>query len=215
MASATNSPPENETPVTSTTTTANVKSNPKILLQTARAHVSTADGSKSLPVRVLMDGGSQRSYITNSLKTRLGLTSLRKENLNLNTFGKEQYKRRQCDLVKVNIRGQDGTDIEIYALSSPMICSPHLQELQLSEFSQEEPVDHIDILIGSDHYWDVVTGDISRENDGPVALDSKFGWLLSGPLKRRENSVITNLAIQKVASTALCTASDELQENLH
>ena len=141
-----------------------------------------------------MDGGSQRSYITNSLKTRLGLTSLRKENLNLNTFGEEQYKRKQCDLVKVNIQGQDGTDIEIYALSSPMICSPpstaidisgysHLQELQLSEFSQDKRVDHIDILIGSDHYWDVVTGDISRENNGPVAIDSKFGWLLSGPLK--------------------------------
>ena len=107
-----------------------------------------------------------------------------------------------------------------------MICSPpftaidisgypHLQELQLSEFSQDEPVDHIDILIGSDHYWDVVTGDISRENNGPVAIDSKFGWLLSGPLKRRENSVITNLAIQEAASTALCTASDELQANLH
>ena len=136
-----------------------MKSNPKILLQTARAHVSTADGSKSVPVRVLMDGGSQRSYITNSLKTRLGLTSLRKENLNLNTFGEEQYKQRQCDLVKVNIQGQDGTDIEIYALSSPMICSPpstaidisgypHLQELQLSEFSQDEPIDYIDILIG-------------------------------------------------------------------
>ena len=198
-----------------------MKSNPKILLQTARAHVCTADGSKSLPVRILMDGGSQRSYITNSLKTHLGLTSLRKENLNLNTFGEEQYKRRQCDLVKVTMQGQDGTDIEIYALSSPMICSPpstaidiggypHLQELQLSEFLQDEPVDHIDILIGSDHYWDVVTGDISRENDGPVAIDSKFGWLLSGPLKRRENSTITNLAIQEAVSTALCATSDEL-----
>ena len=171
VVSATNSPPKNETPITSTMTTTN---NPKILLQTARAHVSTADGSKSLPVHVLMDGGSQRSCITNGLKTHLGLTPLRKENLNLNTFGEEQYKQRQCDLVKVNIQGQDGTDIEIilYTLSFPMTCSPpsttidingypHLQELQLSEFSQEEPIDHIDILLGSDHYWDVVTGYIA------------------------------------------------------
>ena len=40
-----------------TTTTA--KNNPILLLQTARAHVFTADGSNVLPVRVLMDGGSQ------------------------------------------------------------------------------------------------------------------------------------------------------------
>ena len=44
----TNNPPKNDTPITSTTATTNVKSNPKILLQTARAHVSTADGSKSV-----------------------------------------------------------------------------------------------------------------------------------------------------------------------
>ena len=61
-ASENNNPPKNETPVTSTTTTTSVKSNPKILLQTARAHACTTDGSKSLPIRVLMDGGSQRSY---------------------------------------------------------------------------------------------------------------------------------------------------------
>ena len=224
--SETSNPPKNDAPVTSTTATTGVKSNSKILLQTARAYVSSEDGSKLLPVRVLMDGGSQRSYITNSLKTKLSLTPLRKESLNLNTFGEEQYKRKQCDLVKVNMQGQDGTDIEIYALSSPMICSPpstaidisgypHLQELHLSEFSQDTPVDHIDILIGSDHYWDVVTGDISRERDGPVAIDSKFGWLLSGPLKRKENSVITNLAIHEVASTALCSNNNELQANLH
>ena len=219
-------PSKNDVSIPSTTATTGVKSNPKILLQTARAYVSSEDGSKLLPVRVLMDGGSQRSYITNSLKTRLSLTPLRKESLNLNTFGEEQYKRKQCDLVKVNMQGQDGTGIEIYALSSPMICSPpstaidisgypHLQELHLSEFSQDKPVDHIDILIGSDHYWDVVTGDISRESDGPVAIDSKFGWLLSGPLKRKENSVITNLAMQEIASTPLCTDNNELQANLH
>ena len=57
------------------------------------------------------------------------------------------------------MQGQDGTGIEIYALSSLMICLapstaidisgyPYLQELHLSEFSQDKPVNHIDILIG-------------------------------------------------------------------
>ena len=88
-----------------------MKSNSKILLQTARAYVSSEDGSKLLPVRILMDGGSLRLCITSSLKTRLNLTPFRKESLNLNTFWEEQCKRKQCDLVKINMLGQDGRDI--------------------------------------------------------------------------------------------------------
>lgn len=212
-------------------TTSTIKNNPKILLQTARTHVFTADGSNLLPVRVLMDGGSQRSYITNSLKTRLGLSPLRTETLNLNTFGEEQFKRRQCELVKVNLQGHDGTDIQICALNSPMICSPpsaivnlnnypYLQKLELSEFSQQEGVDYIDILIGSDHYWDVVTGDIARE-DGLVAINSKFGWLLSGPVKHGGGSThfaSTDLAIEGLTPatpTTPGTSSEELHDNLH
>jgi len=37
----------------------------------------------------------------------------------------------------------------------------------------------IDVLIGSDYYWDVVDGEIIRGTDGVVAVSSKFGWLLS------------------------------------
>ena len=34
-----------------------------------------------------------------------------------------------------------------------------------------------------DYYWDVVSGDIIRGNGGLVAIHSRFGWLVSGPLK--------------------------------
>lgn len=52
-------------------TTTIAKNNPIVLLQTAREHVFIADGSNLLALHVLMDGVSQRSYITNSLKTCL------------------------------------------------------------------------------------------------------------------------------------------------
>ena len=35
-------------------------------------------------------------------------------------------------------------------------------------------------MIGADHYWDIVTVDITREGDGPVAISSRLGWLLFG-----------------------------------
>jgi len=36
--------------------------------------------------------------------------------------------------------------------------------------------DAIDVLIGSDHYRDIVTGDIIR-GKGPIEVHSKLGWL--------------------------------------
>ena len=40
----------------------------------------------------------------------------------------------------------------------------------------------MDILIGSDHYWDFVTGKLRRPANGPVAIETKLGWVLSGPV---------------------------------
>ena len=52
--------------------------------------------------------------------------------------------------------------------------------------SDETDNDSIDILIGSDYYFDVVNNDIVRGEgrSGPVAISSKFGWILSGPTTR-------------------------------
>lgn len=47
---------------------------------------------------------------------------------------------------------------------------PHLQELELAD-SAESP-DSIEILIGSDHYWDFVTGETIRGDFGPTAVRS-------------------------------------------
>ena len=38
----------------------------------------------------------------------------------------------------------------------------------------------IDLLIGCDIYWDIVTGEIRNKYSGPAAMNSIFGWLISG-----------------------------------
>lgn len=42
------------------------------------------------------------------------------------------------------------------------------------------------MLIGSDYYWDLVTGGVCRGNVGPTAIHTKLGWVLSGPTSSRE-----------------------------
>ena len=95
--------------------------------------------------------------------------------------------------MKLQVRRSGCEDaIKISALTFPVICSPlpgkvsvnypHLDGLELAD----EPFDaegSIDILIGCDYYWHFVTGETRRGDEGPIAVNSKLGWLLSGPVK--------------------------------
>ena len=88
-----------------------------------------------------------------------------------------------------NSRTGDGAEIQV--VNFPVICSPlrsvvttnyaHLVSLDLAGFDERESNNSIDVLVGADHYWDLVTGDIVKGEEGPTAINSKLGWLLSGP----------------------------------
>ena len=69
-----------------------MKDKKAILLQTARAVASNENGSKKVGIHLLLDSGSQHSYLTESLKNKLNLPITEKENLYLNTFGRNQFK---------------------------------------------------------------------------------------------------------------------------
>ena len=68
------------------TTTASSGTRDNVLLQTATAIARNEDGSKSTQVKILFDSGSQRSYVTDDLKSKLGLKSAKTEMLHLNKF---------------------------------------------------------------------------------------------------------------------------------
>ena len=57
---------------------------------------------------------------------------------------------------------------------------PYLNNLELADTGGGGD---IDLLIGTDFYWTMVDGNVKRdESEAPVALSSKFGWILSGPI---------------------------------
>ena len=82
----------------------------------------------------------------------------------------------------------------------PHICDPlsaqpvstgyqHLSGLNLADHCSESEVVEIDLLIGSDVYWDIVTGEIIRGASGSVAINTRLGWVLSGPVPMNVTSV--------------------------
>ena len=131
------------------------------------------------------------------------------EKLNLNTFRESKFKKQSCDVVNLRLRKSEYDDpITISALTFPVICSPlptkvstnyvHLDGLELAH----EPCSSessIDLLIASDYYWNFVTGETKRGEDGPIAVNRNLGWLLSGPISGAvDRSYIThsNLIIE-------------------
>ena len=67
---------------------------------------------------------------------------------------------------------------------------PHLQGLPLAETSTGGESSEISVLIGSDYYWSIVGNEIIRGECGPIALSTKLGFYLSGPVDTGNDSEI-------------------------
>ena len=115
-------------------------------------------------------------------------------------------------MFRINLANKGGgLSIEIKEIDFPTICAPlpatidtseypHLDGLELSDFdpcNSNSNNDSIDILVGADHYWDLVIGDIIHGRNGPTAVSSKLGWLLSGWSKQpqSDSSTLSNLIL--------------------
>ena len=75
-----------------------------------------------------------------------------------------------------------------------MICEPltaqptahagqmylHLCDLEFADIDGREDLE-VDILLGTDHYWELVTGTAIQGSDGPTAVHTRLRWVLSGP----------------------------------
>ena len=96
----------------------------------------------------------------------------------MNTFGSEKYVKQKCDVVKVRLRAKYGEDVELTAICYDKICSPlpvkvnvqeyvHLDELESADnLEPEHDQESIQILIGSDRYWELTTDEIIKGPEG-------------------------------------------------
>ena len=72
--------------------------------------------------------------------------------------------------------------------------------LQLADTGQYSSESKTEILIGSDFYWKIVTGEVKWDSHSEtVPIDTMFGWCLSGPFKNKNNINESNVIL--VSST--------------
>ena len=178
------------------------------LLQTAVAKLSV--NGQEVTVRVLLDSGSQRSYIRKNIAESIGLQGP-SEILSVATLGGETSESKRFQRVRFTlspIRGHPTEAVEMEALTLSKICNPlgpvklnlrdnpHLPGLTLADSYPRDSV-QVDVLIGADHYYSFVTGICMRgENPGSlVAVESHFGWILTGPVDSYSNHTSSMLTV--------------------
>ena len=84
----------------------------------------------------------------------------------------------------------------------PTICSPlserfielaknqytHLNNIQLGDCNVNNSDSQIDVLIGAEDYWDIMTEKVNHRSKGPVAIKTILGWVLNGTFQWQSSS---------------------------
>lgn len=105
------------------------------------------------------------------------LDTVAEQSLSIATFGSHRGGVKVCPIVSVGLclRGYPSMSLSLYVM--PIICEPlvgqpiaaciekhsHLRGLELADFSSSETSLPVDVLIGSDYYWGLVTGSVCRD----------------------------------------------------
>ena len=128
------------------------------------------------------------------------------ESIKLSTFGAELSSTSHLGVATVNVEALTGEQISISILVVPAVIAAPLhnaplethQGLKLTNPVTRSGNFEISLLIGADYYWQFV-GDHIVCGEGPTAMQSKLGYLLSGPLATSISSQVH--ANMHIAST--------------
>ena len=183
--------------ITSTTQSL-LASGERVLLQTATVLLQTSNGRSSIKARVLLDSASQRTFMTSQLAQRLNLALEDKEILSISTFGAQKATDIIIHTYVVCFKAKlkDGTFMTISAnvlshITGSIQRGPSVQkDLEFLESIPSEKLADclpdtlentiIDLLIGSDYFWEIIGNDKVILPSGMSLIPSKFGYIVTG-----------------------------------
>lgn len=145
---------------------------------------------------------------TQTLANQLGLPLTETESISLSAFGAQPSASKYLPVATIKVVTAHGENIPLRVLVVEKIATPlqnhlcrqthdmpHLRGLKLAHPITSDENFAISLLIGADHYWDIVKDTVIR-GQGPTAVASKLGYLLSGPLQTsfiRPSETVVNL----------------------
>ncbi|XP_039303397.1 uncharacterized protein LOC120357307 [Solenopsis invicta] len=187
------------------------------LLSTAIIKVKN-NGGNYIEGRALLDSGSQSNFITREFFKRLNLKST-DDKVKINGVNEGVSSATKSVNIKIASRfGTFGTELECIILKqiTPMLPTSECDTIKLSipeNIRLADPSFHvtgqIDILIGTDIFWDLFCiGQIKLGKNMPTLQKSLFGWVVAGPTQ------INNIRKSRQINCNLSTI-DQINETIH
>ncbi|XP_073956197.1 uncharacterized protein [Choristoneura fumiferana] len=166
------------------TTNMHNKFAPLHLLQTAVTQIKAGE-NETLACRLLLDSGSQRSYITSKLFKKLHITPDREDSLMIYTFGSNTPKEVISPSAEVTIITKRRVERKIRVNIVPYITDnipiAQIPPTELDVIADDDSNGEIiDLLIGNDLYFSFLRNDIIKMDEKMYLVDSDLGWLISG-----------------------------------
>ncbi|XP_072143022.1 uncharacterized protein [Dermacentor andersoni] len=174
-------------------------------------------------VRLMIDGGSQRTFVKKEVSQKMELRVVGEETLNIMTFGNDKPSSgMKCRRVELWLRSRHSKRkirveaLEIAHIYCDIVPAPeastvnYLEEqgLELADSTQDGT--EIGLLFGSDYYWEVTTGSFRRLDSGLVAAETIFGWILQGTTHSTES---TATYVSAVGALRVAVIGEEEQDD--
>ncbi|XP_045462357.1 uncharacterized protein LOC123672321 [Harmonia axyridis] len=176
-----------------------------VLLSTAIVEVSDSY-SNFQKVRVILDSGSQTSYITEKCANRLGLSRF-SCSLSIQGLGNMTNMTSKSGVTcKIKPVGKISPIFTIDAVVLPKLCANmpvsklnhthwvHLNNIQLADDSFHKPAP-VDMLLGADIFPHILKeGRVIGHANEPVAINTIFGYILMGKYNAYDTHITANVS---------------------
>ena len=159
--------------------------------------------------RILLDGGSGKSYLSREHGRKLTSKPIRSENRIIGTVNGEMEVT--CPIYKLQVKGigeakgeftTEFAELDLYMLTSVPNAHPekqkkrydHLKGIWFSDVSKEENL-QIHAILGVKDYAHVRTGHMIKGKDHePMAEETILGWTLMGAIQEQIGSSLKSVA---------------------
>ena len=111
-----------------------LSSDEQVLMQTATVEVENLQKSRQVTTRLLLDPGSQRTYITNELAEKLQLRITGSETLTVYTFSASKPRELHTSVTELRLLAKDGSPLHLRVNAVPKITG----NLQRAYFNPEK-----------------------------------------------------------------------------
>lgn len=178
--------------------------NKQILLATALVNLITYNGCK-LEARALLDSGSQSSFITAAMASKLR-AKVRATNIQISGLGQSGVRVSNTITISCESQREPKKNISVVCgILNKITCPlPHAyvdskelnipDDLSLADRTFYIPGE-IDLLLGADVYYDIIQSGILRLGENcPVLQNSLFGWIVGGNVSSPSNHC-SNLSV--------------------